>query len=287
MPLFNYFNKFGTVVYNENIVNNILVSVRIKDVILKNSVVFYPYTVKEGERPDTIAHAYYEDSRYAWLVLLSNSIYDPYYQWPLTTKEFNSYILKKYNTVESAINKILFFRNNWYNDDSVLSKSQYDSLPTVRKKYWQTQVGFNNNIVSYVRKQEDLVLDTNKVIVITVSDSSGFNLEDTVTQSTAGVLSASGVIKEIVGNDVYVIRVQGAFGITTGGVGSLKTSSTSRVVSDVSLIDQNISNDESIYWEAVSAFDYENELNESRKNINLIDSQYVDLIEDQIGELLG
>jgi hypothetical protein len=59
-------------------------------------VTFDQYTVQDGERPDTIAHGYYDDSTLDWLVLLTNEIQDPYYEWPLSYEQLQTMILQKY-----------------------------------------------------------------------------------------------------------------------------------------------------------------------------------------------
>jgi len=59
-------------------------------------VTFDEYTVQEGERPDMIAHGYYDDSTLDWLVLLTNEIQDPYYEWPLSYEQLQTMVLQKY-----------------------------------------------------------------------------------------------------------------------------------------------------------------------------------------------
>lgn len=290
MSLYNYFSKLGTINYNGTLVDNIISNVRFKEAIRANISIFYPYTIKEGERADTIASDYYQDERYAWVVYLSNYIMDPYYEWPLSLEEFNSFIIKKYGSKENSLNLIAFYRNNWYKDDTILSPSGYESLPGYRKKYWNPIIGYNGKIVSYERKKNDLIVETNKIINIYVSNTAGFSLNENVAQKTSGVITGEGTVKNIVSNNVIVVAsINGQFSNTSGSVGTLqgKYSNISRPISNVITISTPISNDESIYWEPVPYYDYENELNESRKNIKLIDRQYLTVIEDQMIELLS
>jgi len=281
MSLFNYFTKLGSVSYNNDIVTNIITSVRFKEAVEKQVTVFYPYTIQEGERPDTIAFKYYEDERYAWLVYLSNSIIDPYYEWPLSLNDFNKLILKKYGSIEKSLNKVAFFRNAWYKDDTMLSVSGYNALSTGRKKYWNPIYGYNDTIGSYERKKEDRVVDTNRIVELTLTTSTtGIILGERVKQGTA-----SGDVLAIKSNSVVVSRIRNTF--TAGGGLTFEDSGESRVSSDVDTIYTAIPADEEAYWEPVSYYDYENELNESRKHIKLIDRQYLTTIEDQMLELLS
>ena len=67
------------------------------------SLVFYPYAIQEGDRPDIIADKYYKDTTLDWLVLVANEIHEPYFQWYMDTTSFNGYIRQKYGSVEEAL----------------------------------------------------------------------------------------------------------------------------------------------------------------------------------------
>lgn len=288
MSLYNYFTKLGSVNYNDSIVTNILTSIRFKEAVKQTVTNYYPYTIKEGDRPDNIAQFYYEDERYFWVVLLSNNIIDPYYEWPLSVNNFRKFIIKKYSSIESAQSKTAFYRNAWYNDDTILSLPGYNSLPTVRKKYWNPIIGFNGNIVSYERKKEDTILETNKIIEVTVNSSNNFIIGENVTQKTSGNITATGSIKLISNNKLTLVHIVGDFANTGGSVGSIvgTESLATRTITNIDNIYTSIPADEFVYWEPVSFYDYENQLNESRKNIKLIDRQFLPVIEDQMIELL-
>jgi hypothetical protein len=67
------------------------------------TVTFDEYIIQDGERPDHVAYDYYDDYTLDWLVLLTNEIQDPYYEWPLSYEKFHNYIKQKYGTVEYAL----------------------------------------------------------------------------------------------------------------------------------------------------------------------------------------
>ncbi len=289
MSLYNYFSKIGTTPYNDSIVNNIITSIRFKDAVNKQEVIYYPYTIVEGERPDTIAFNYYGDERYAWLVLLVNNIIDPYYQWPLSTVEFDNFITDKYGSIAAAQDQVAFYRTNWYSDDSMLTPAGFNALSAALKKYWQPVIGYNGAIGSYVRKQDDLVLDTNKTVLITLNSTTGLTIGEKVIQRTSGSITATGYVRAITDTSITINHVTGAFAATSGSVGSLtNTASTvSKSVSATTTVYNGIPTAETSYWEQVTQYDYENELNESRKIIKLLDRQYLDTVEDQMIELLS
>lgn len=70
--------------------------------VRNSNVNFEEYYVQDGERPDTVAYDYYDDASLDWLVLLANEIHDPYYEWPLSYEQFNSYLAQKYGNVNTA-----------------------------------------------------------------------------------------------------------------------------------------------------------------------------------------
>ena len=58
-----------------------------------------PIYVQDGETPEMIADKYYNDSYRYWLVTMVNNIFDPQWDWPLSGKNFEEYIVKKYTDV--------------------------------------------------------------------------------------------------------------------------------------------------------------------------------------------
>ena len=110
----NYFRNLPRVGYDINgtgkdsfvSVTNIMKRVKFKPTVLEDISNYYPYYVKEGERPDIVAHAQYGNIGYAYLILLVNDIYDPNFDWPLNSQVFEKFIINKYGSVTTAISGI-------------------------------------------------------------------------------------------------------------------------------------------------------------------------------------
>jgi hypothetical protein len=121
-----------------------------------------------------------------------------------------------------------------------------------------------------------------------VADASGFTIGEYITQSTSGNLSGSGFIKAISDNNIVAQNILGSFETTAGSVGPVNgaTSQASSNVSSTTTTNVSIPVDEQSYWTYVNRYDYENNLNEQKKFIRLIDKSYVDQIEKELGELL-
>ena len=110
----NYFRNLPRVGYDINgtgkdsfvSVTNIMKRVKFKPAVLEDISNYYPYFVKEGERPDIISQVEYGNVGYAYLILLVNDIYDPNFDWPLNSQVFEKFIINKYGSVTTAISGI-------------------------------------------------------------------------------------------------------------------------------------------------------------------------------------
>ena len=81
---------------------NLMVRNKLKDAVETDVSAYYPYVVPEGMRPDVLSYQYYGDTIYTWAIYLVNNIIDPYWEWPLSYKDFREYVSNKYGSVETA-----------------------------------------------------------------------------------------------------------------------------------------------------------------------------------------
>ena len=98
-----YFNTFPKVFYSstgksddEKLVTHILKRVAIKDSIEDDMLLMDRHTVRENETPEVVSHKHFGSAQYHWVILLTNNIIDRYYDWPLTTPQFNQFLVDKY-----------------------------------------------------------------------------------------------------------------------------------------------------------------------------------------------
>ena len=87
-------NKAGQINYAE--MKDYFRMAVVRDDIFKEDTLYIKYTVKDGERPDQVSYEMYDDEQYYWVILQINDITDYYNQWPLSLKELDEYITKKY-----------------------------------------------------------------------------------------------------------------------------------------------------------------------------------------------
>jgi hypothetical protein len=266
---------------------NIFAKIAFQKKLQQQYEIFHPYTIQEGDRADTIAYLYYGDSGYDWLVYFCNDVVDPYYDWYMDTNSFKRYIEKKYGSIYTATRKIKFFRTNYLEDISVISTSGYLSLTGEQKRFWNPVIGINNNITSYERKKEDVVYETNhtKELAITYSGEARFIENEYVIQESGGVVVSTGTVKMaditscIVNNIVGLIST--SYDLIGGESGAISS------VSSITNISSSFPATIETYFSPVSYYDYENELNEKKKNIKLIDASYVNAIESEFKNLLS
>lgn len=105
----NYFRDFPKINYKfadgtTQTLADINIKYQLSDVVLDTSDVFYKYTWRDSDKPDSLADKYYDNSDYYWLVLQSNKIYDINYELPFNEEEFNEYLFEKYKDNLSAHN---------------------------------------------------------------------------------------------------------------------------------------------------------------------------------------
>ena len=81
---------------------DLTVRFKIIEALQSRTIITYDYNVVDGERPDILAHKYYEDSSLDWIIILVNQIIDPTWEWPLDQTSFDNYIRKKYGSAVTA-----------------------------------------------------------------------------------------------------------------------------------------------------------------------------------------
>jgi hypothetical protein len=70
--------------------------------LTRNTRMFYPYQIIEGETPEGIADRVYGSTKYHWVVTLFNNITDPLLDWPKDYQNLVRYIVNKYGSVAAA-----------------------------------------------------------------------------------------------------------------------------------------------------------------------------------------
>jgi len=154
----SYFSQFPKIKFLNQTITNLTIGVKLHKLIQDDAFALMNYAIKDGESPDTVSFNYYDDPRFAWLVLLANNIIDPYFEWPLSVYDFQKFIKKKYGSIPAAqaitINcehktKALTVSADSLTVSNGVSSSDYDAIDAYT--YWD-KVNENRKFIKLVNK---------------------------------------------------------------------------------------------------------------------------------------
>jgi len=155
MAHFQYFPQ--TTFLNQSI-TNLAIGFKLNNMVKEGTLDLLNHVIDDHDKPDTIAHDYYDSSSYAWLVLLSNKILDPYFEWVMNTYTFEEFIKKKYGSLAAAKEttihcehktKNLTVSANSLTVSNGVSASDYDAIDAYT--YWD-QINDNRRNIKLVNK---------------------------------------------------------------------------------------------------------------------------------------
>jgi len=276
-----YFSYFPSLFYANTAAVNIIAKMQFDASVLKRSVSFYPYTITNDERADSIAEQYYGDPSYDWLIYLSNDIIDPQNEWPKSQNQMNDFLTLKYGSTQKAVQQTAYYQVSYQYDDSVIGTNVYSSLSQGQKKYWQPILNNTNTVISYQRKPLDTVVETNQIVQLTGSFS-GLKESDVIAQS-ASVVGTVGFANT---TNVMLKHITGTWAASTPVYFVATNGQANATITSSKIVLQNIPTDEFAYWTPVSVYQSETTLNESRKHIRLLNSAFVDMVERDMKDML-
>ena len=107
VPDFNYVSRLPDAMIGDYIaVKNFFKRVKLREDIFQDTTFFTKYKIIGDDRPDNVAHKVYGHSTYDWLVLMSNNILNIQSEWPLKQRDFDAYLLNKYETYDNLYNGV-------------------------------------------------------------------------------------------------------------------------------------------------------------------------------------
>jgi hypothetical protein len=297
-----YFQKFNLTDYNGQTAINLMKRVAFDDKAKNFVTNFYAYTLNRGDRIDTVAFDYYDDVDFDWLIFHINDIIDPHYDVALGDFEFENYIKKKYGNERNAKRKIVYYQNNWRSDDSIISSAAYQALSgdfnpsgdttgdfpddvANRKKYW-TAMRNAIGVIGYKRKEDNTIYSTNRI------ESINFTTEISTPLQTGEIIVRDDSTRATVSwSNTTSCVYQNVLGDFTSASDYAVTSETTNqtVTFDASthaVLRRVIPVSEEVYFKAVTAYDREVELNESKRDIYLADKLNKESINQQLNDLL-
>ena len=106
-----YFNTLPKILTSDSKGNslaltNILARVSVVPQSLQEATLYYDYNIKDSDSPESVAYKYYGNSEHFWIVLMSNQMMDPQWDWPLNINDFDNYIAEKYVSIQNATSTV-------------------------------------------------------------------------------------------------------------------------------------------------------------------------------------
>ena len=107
LPDFDYVSRLPDAKISDYIrVKNFFKKGIIREDIFQDVSFFTKYQIVGDDRPDNVAFKVYGDSSLDWIVLQSNNIVNIQTEWPLSQRNFDRFMLEKYNTYDNLYNGI-------------------------------------------------------------------------------------------------------------------------------------------------------------------------------------
>ena len=290
-----YFDKFQVINYANTIAVNLTQRSVVLSSVYSSPNLYYLYNIKPYERPDTIADEYYQDQYMSWILYLTNKMVDPYYDWNLDQDTFDAFIIKKYGSYENASSKVKYFRNNWYTQPEQISVSQYTNIVSANgslaRYYNPTYLDDTKNTIpnGYVRKKEDWEYNTNRVVSYAVANGTAFVSDEIVNVTFSANSTGRGQVS--FSNSSTVI-LQHLFDSTSNGTITANSylygreSKANTVFTNTTSLANNIPSSEVAYWDPVTYFQYELEINEKNKSIQVLEKRYSTQISKELKRLM-
>tara|TARA_Y100001963_G_scaffold129966_1_gene185732 strand:- start:193 stop:864 length:672 start_codon:yes stop_codon:yes gene_type:complete len=101
VPNFDYVSRLPDAKISDYItVKNLFKRGKLADDIFQDLTVFTKYEIRGNDRPDNVANKVYDDPDLDWVILLANNIINIQTEWPLPQRDFDRYLIDKYETYE-------------------------------------------------------------------------------------------------------------------------------------------------------------------------------------------
>lgn len=287
-----YFRKFPISTYRGVPSLNILRRVDFNNQVKNFFTAFYAFEVQTGERMETIAYDYYDDVDYDWLIYHTNDMVDPYFDAPLDYNDFENTIKKKYGSIEKAQKRTYLYKTNYTSDMTILpveGSNGYNQLVGARKKYWDP-VYNSSTLVGYQRSTEDIYATTNMIISFDfTAESTTTFTKDEIVEFSSGSKSGSATVSFANTTHAVLRHITGDWSTMTSNFDVTGDDSSATATFDYSSytkLKDVIPALEQVYFSKYSFYDFENDLNEKKRQISLVDRAYAENINEQLDELM-
>ena len=311
-----YFKYFPIVSYGDHQLRDITRRVKFFDLFSNTPYVFLPYTITEDDRAEDIAYLYYGDSSYVWSIYLANIMIDPYYDWPMTQRNFERHVADKYLyqcascafasdslfegvKVEFLILLDACFKNREPEDVSFFEELRYrdvwdyidnnrDSDYLINTLYTFRQVLESNDYTISFSTITDSDITDILGLVVNFTDYVFGDTIPTVISDMMVRIPDRRLLKETF--DVIAWSQSLSTDIDNKAYYENIDDETIHISNDTyttNLAFPHLNPDfESGNWRAVTYYEFEMDLNDDKRHIYLVDKKYINQIEKELTEIL-
>lgn len=254
MAVYNsYFDKLPKINYdmNRSLINpkyesvtNIFFRVKYIEKTLNNISSYFTAEVFDGETPEILAEKVYGDAGAGWMIIMANQIIDPQWEWPLDYEQFNKYIIGKYGSIESA-------QTLPHHYEMIVTRTLLPDNITSERKYIVNSDKLTYNRISVPYNYYHPSFDTYGI----TADSTKLTVDSTYFTVDNGV----------------ELQESGDFGLQPGSLAFSQYTNTYTYADGKTVT-------EDVIGKEVNSYDYENELNESKRLIKIIKKEYYGVI---------
>ncbi len=145
------------------VAKNIFRRFKINDSALDTAMYFRKLTVTDADRPDVISQKVYGTSDYDWVILMSNNVINPYFDWPMSQPVLDDYINQKY----AAPYEIKHYETREVKNSAgatVLPEGQIVDESFFRAPYW---IEFNESTGDFPKPENETNLTVLRKIEVT------------------------------------------------------------------------------------------------------------------------
>lgn len=128
------------------VLTNILTRAKLLEELQNNPMLFYKYSIQEGDTPEIVADKYYGDPYRYWILMYSNQLMDPLWSWPLSYNQFNLYLDSKYSQLAQDANKTVYeyLQTTVYTYQKVITTTDNETDAITVSKYSINEDEYNS-----------------------------------------------------------------------------------------------------------------------------------------------
>lgn len=143
-----YFDQFPQTYYtfdnvSAQLITNFMARVQISDELKSNVMLYDPYTLVDGDTPEIVAYKVYGDASLHWIILLTNEIINPRYDWCLSQEDLLVYVKDKYGADPSQYEAV----HHYETPNGLVVDSNYPGAVSVSNFEYEDKLNESRRII--------------------------------------------------------------------------------------------------------------------------------------------